>query len=67
MKINQKIFIKVLASRGLSIKAAARLSGVDAQTLAAILQGKPRKLHILTISKIAKAFDVDAETLIEEG
>jgi transcriptional regulator with XRE-family HTH domain len=52
------------AQRGLSLTDAANLAGIQRQTLAKLERGGTRP-HDVTLSKIAAAYDVDVEDLLD--
>ena len=53
------------AERGLTLEKAAELAGVRPATLSELERGR-RQPHDLTLSRIAKAYDVPVGELIEE-
>jgi transcriptional regulator with XRE-family HTH domain len=53
------------AERGLTLREAERVSGVDKDTLSKIERGV-RRPHDVTLSKIAKGYGVDVEELLVE-
>src|SRR5215212_3320856 len=53
------------AERGLTLRAAEHLTGVDKDTLSKIERGR-RAPHDVTLAKIAKGYGIPVEDLLEE-
>lgn len=59
-------FKKVRVQKGYSLKKVARLAGVSVNTVVKIESGVNKNPTIDTLSKIAKALEIDVDDLIKK-
>lgn len=63
-KINSKVLLRLMLERGLDVKDVAKASGVSASVLSSVIR-HGRQCYFSTINKLAKAFGVDPNELID--